>query len=226
MLPETQLTGELAEAPTAGGVYREYDYRSGAAQHSNAYLEGPVTAMLRMTEPSERLLDAGCGNGSLSSLFRRYARNVYAFDLSESGVAIARQVLGADRARVASVYEDFTRLFADAPQFDVIVSCEVIEHLYDPRAFVRRAHEALEPGGHLVLSTPYHGYVKNLALALTGKLDAHFSALWDGGHIKFWSPRTLTSLLVEQGFVDIAFRGAGRLPGLWKSMVLMGRKPR
>ena len=47
---------------------------------------------------------------------------------------------------------------------------------------------------------PHHGNLKNCAFALSGKLDAHFSALWDGGHIKFWSRRTLTALLQEAGF--------------------------
>jgi len=59
----------------------------------------------------------------------------------------------------------------------------VIEHLFLPRALLRFAAKVLKPSGSLILSTPYHGYLKNLALALTGKLDKHFTVLWDGGHI-------------------------------------------
>jgi len=66
---------------------------------------------------------------------------------------------------------------------------------------------------------------ENGALALTGKLDAHFFALWDGGHIKFWCCRTLTALLEETGFEVVACRGAGRCPWLWNSMLLAARKP-
>ena len=69
------------------------------------------------------------------------------------------------------------------------------------------------------------GYLKNCALAISGKLDAHFTALWDGGHIKFWSRRTLTALLQEAGFQVVSFRGAGRCPWLWKSMLIAARKP-
>jgi 2-polyprenyl-6-hydroxyphenyl methylase/3-demethylubiquinone-9 3-methyltransferase len=75
-----------------------------------------------------------------------------------------------------------------------------------------------------VLTTPYHGYLKNLALAVTGAMDAHFTALWDGGHIKFWSYRTLRQLLQEFGFGHCEFRGAGRWPALWKSMVVTARR--
>jgi 2-polyprenyl-6-hydroxyphenyl methylase/3-demethylubiquinone-9 3-methyltransferase len=76
--------------------------------------------------------------------------------------------------------------------------------------------------GVAVISTPYHGYWKNLAQALTGKMDGHFTALWDHGHIKFWSMRTLGELLREAGFVDVRF---GRVPALAKSMAAVAKKP-
>lgn len=78
--------------------------------------------------------------------------------------------------------------------------------------------------GIAIISTPYHGYWKNLALALTGKMDAHFTALWDHGHIKFWSIKTLGKLLREAGFVDIRFKRVGQVPALAKSMVVIARK--
>ena len=57
-------------------------------------------------------------------------------------------------------------------------------------------------------------------MALTGKMDTHFTVLWDGGHIKFWSVKTLTKLLEEFGFEMVVFKGSGRLPYLWKSMFI------
>jgi 2-polyprenyl-3-methyl-5-hydroxy-6-metoxy-1,4-benzoquinol methylase len=101
----------------------------------------------------------------------------------------------------------------------------VIEHLYDPRTFIRRVQECLRPGGVLVLSTPYHGYLKNVFIALSAKFDAHVEPLWDGGHIKFWSRSTLTALLEEMGFRVAGFVGVGRIPYLWKSMVLVSYRP-
>ena len=79
--------------------------------------------------------------------------------------------------------------------------------------------------GQLICSTPYHGYLKNLALSLVNKWDDHHNPLWDGGHIKFFSRDSLTRLLREAGLVNISFRGAGRLPYLWKSMVLAADRP-
>jgi len=74
-------------------------------------------------------------------------------------------------------------------------------------------------------ATPAINGQKNLAVALLGKFDQHASPLWDGGHIKLWSRNTLSALLREAGFVNLQFRGAGRLPYLWMSMVMSGDRP-
>jgi 2-polyprenyl-6-hydroxyphenyl methylase/3-demethylubiquinone-9 3-methyltransferase len=107
----------------------------------------------------------------------------------------------------------------------VVISLEVVEHLYDPRSYTRNLFSLIEPGGTAIISTPYHGYWKNLALALTGKMDTHFHALWDHGHIKFWSIATMTSLLTEAGFSELRFLRVGRTPMLAKSMIAIARKP-
>jgi 2-polyprenyl-6-hydroxyphenyl methylase/3-demethylubiquinone-9 3-methyltransferase len=105
-----------------------------------------------------------------------------------------------------------------------VLSLEVVEHVYAPRDYARTVFDLLEPGGVAIISTPYHGYWKNLALAVTGRMDAHFTALWDHGHIKFWSITTLSELLREAGFVDVRFERVGRVPALAKSMIAVARR--
>lgn len=106
-----------------------------------------------------------------------------------------------------------------------MISLEVVEHVYAPRDYARTLFDLVEPGGTAIVSTPYHGYLKNLALALTGRMDRHFTALWDHGHIKFWSIPTLTTLLTEAGFENIRFHRVGRIPALAKSMIAVAQKP-
>ncbi|MDJ0898543.1 MAG: class I SAM-dependent methyltransferase [Xenococcus sp. MO_188.B8] len=65
----------------------------------------------------------------------------------------------------------------------------------------------------------YHGYLKNVLLAVSGKIDQHFTSLWDGGHIKFFSVNTLKTLLELEGFINLKFDFAGRFPYIWKSML-------
>jgi len=106
-----------------------------------------------------------------------------------------------------------------------VISIEVIEHLYDPRAYARTLRGLLRPGGVALVSTPFHGYWKNLAIALSGATDKHVDPLWDGGHIKFWSPATLTALMVEAGLRVTAIRRVGRIPPLAKSMIAIVERP-
>jgi len=93
-----------------------------------------------------------------------------------------------------------------------------------PHRLPAYASAVLGPGGLLVISTPYHGFLKNLVLSIFNAWDAHLTALWCGGHIKFWSRKTLTTLLTENGFHVSQFHGVGRVPYLWKSMVVVARK--
>lgn len=170
-----------------------------------------------------RILDAGCGNGYLAGVLLDEGFEVIGVDASAQGIAIARASHPKGHFECASLYDELGPTIGEC---DAVVSTEVIEHLYDPRRFINGLRRLTRPGGLVILSTPYHGYVKNLALAILGRFDRHFTSLWDGGHIKFWSRRTLKRLLAENGFEVVDFGGCGRLPYLWKSMVMVARKSR
>jgi len=196
------------------------EYRSGGYSCAHAYLLATVERIVATRKP-ERIFDLGCGNGAVANRLSKYAP-VTGIDISVSGVQVAQQSFPHLNIHTGSVYDDLARRYGNFP---IVVSLEVVEHLFDPRAYAKRLFELVEEGGVAVVSTPYHGYWKNLALALTGKFDAHFSALWDGGHIKFWSIRTLGILLKDAGFERIDFVRAGRVPVLAKSMIAIAQKP-
>lgn len=170
-----------------------------------------------------RILDIGCGSGFLTGKLLDLGFDVYGVDASISGINSASKhypghffMINPSLAELPNELIEIT--------FDTIIATEVIEHLYDPKGFIQFCYKILPPGGELILSTPYHGYLKNLALAITGALDQHFTALWPGGHIKFWSKKTLMTLMNSWGFTVTRFSGCGRMPLLWKSMFLTGVK--
>ncbi len=167
------------------------------------------------------MFDAGCGNGSVAAhLAARF--EVTGIDASASGIAHANEAFPHLRLEVGSVYDDLAATYG---RFDAVVSLEVVEHLYDPRLYASRMFDLVRPGGVAVISTPFHGYWKNLAIALTDGWDGHFTALWDGGHIKFWSVRTLGRLLEEPGFARLQFSTVGRVPQLARSMIVVAQRP-
>ena len=159
----------------------------------------------------------GCGNGSLSNFLTQKGYDVVGVEESKSGIEIAIKNFPNCQFIQGSIYDlPYHKL---GEKFDIIISIEVIEHLFYPKELVRSAKKCLKPGGRLIMSTPYHGYFKNIALSISGKMDKHFTCLWDGGHIKFFSVATLTELLKSEKYEDIQFIFAGRFPYLWKAML-------
>jgi len=198
--------------------YSDYGFQSSQAEHTAAYLHDPLIQLLTKDAV---ILDLGCGNGALVNKLITLGYNAYGSDASASGIEIANKVNPGRFAIQDLSSDELPENFSNL-KFTTIISTEVVEHLYAPRKFVGFAKHILlrNGGGNFILSTPYHGYFKNLTIALAGKWDTHADPLWDGGHIKLWSKKTLTTLLNEQGFKVSAFRGCGRLPYLWKSMIL------
>ena len=202
------------------GAYRDYPYDTAAGDCAFAVLKAPLLRMLG--PPRGSVLDLGCGNGAMACELLAAGHDVIGVDASASGIALAN-----GRAAGRFFRHDFGNgtLPPGMPggPFRAVIATEVIEHLYHPRGLLDLARRVLVPDGDLILSTPYHGYLKNLALAASGRLDAHFNALWDGGHIKFFSRGTLETMLRQQGFMPVEFRGVGRVPWLWMSMLVRAR---
>lgn len=189
--------------------------------HSHGYLSSAVLQVLR-DHPVRTVLDIGCGNGVLAKDLADHGLAVTGMDPSESGIENARRLLPDARFYCLEVGTDPARI--QEADFDAVVSTEVIEHLLLPRQLLRLASAKLRPGGLLLLTTPYHGYLKNLVLSLFNRWDSHHSPQWDGGHVKFWSRRTLAALLQSENFHVVGFAGLGRVPYFWKSMLLVARK--
>lgn len=223
MSDEAEGERSLGIPPVANGGYQEYPWEP-APEHSHRYLLPAIRSLCPPLNANTRVLDVGCGNGTMAAHFIRLGCRVVGIDLSGSGIELARQLCPSGRFEVLAADHRVLEELGEDP-FDLVISTEVVEHLYDPKAFARGCFAATKSGGTFVCTTPYHGYLKNLAIDLAGGWDRHHDPLWDGGHIKFWSWTTLSKLLEDTGFADLKFRGAGRLPGFWKSMVVSGRRP-
>ena len=204
----------------------QYTYEDSNLANAHSFLMAPLLSMLPQSTKPEgqkiRILDLDCGNGSLSNVLAKKGYEIVGIEESEQGFTIASKNFPNCHFIQASIYDlPYAKL---QNSFDVVIAVEVIEHLFYPRELARAAKTCLKPNGRLILTTPYHGYFKNLALAVSGKMDHHFHALWDGGHIKFFSVKTLSTLLETESYTDINFKFAGRLPYLWKSMLCSCQK--
>jgi 2-polyprenyl-3-methyl-5-hydroxy-6-metoxy-1,4-benzoquinol methylase len=185
-----------------------------------------VLAKIRAVPKGGRICELGCGNGYFSGLLASAGYAVTGIDASASGIDIARREYGERIQFLVSSIDGGLPDSLSAESFDAVVSIDVVEHFYRPSALLESANRLLAKNGTLLLSTPYHGYLKNLAIALAGKMSSHMSPLWDGGHIKFFDVHTLGALLRDAGFEKPEFSFTGRFPFLWKSMLAVTSKRR
>lgn len=201
-------------------IATSFGWKSAEDTYSHSYLLPSVLQIATPLSP-RRVLDIGTGNGSALPVWCQQGWNVCAMEPDREGWELARKVSAAD-VRNLGVGSEIPSDWQQA--FDVAICLEVVEHLFDPHELVASVQATLKPGGHAIISTPYHGYWKNLALALANKWDFHHHPERVGGHIKFWSKDTLRELFASHGFEAVSFHGAGRFFPLWKSMIWVFRK--
>ena len=107
-----------------------------------------------------RILEIGSGVGYLTFALHQAGCDILGIDHSTEAVERATATFGP-LYRVASAE---SLAASELGGFDAVVSTEVIEHLQDPKGFVRDAAALLAPGGMLVLTTPNKDlYPRNLA---------------------------------------------------------------
>ncbi len=178
--------------------------------------KGDALSTLLRERGGGRVVDAGCGSGTLLELYADAADEVVALDVSEGALKAARKRGGENVTFKQADLEDEWPV--KAGWADVVVSSEVIEHLFEFRAYMMQISRALKPGGRLYLTTPYHGRLKNVVLALRG-FDHHFCN-YEGGHIRFFSNPHLERLAHDAGLAAVRFSSLGRIPALAKSTVM------
>ncbi len=201
----------------------EFAYTSPDPTWSNAYLWPELLRILAREAPAPHaVFELGCGNGATARLLAQRGYSVTGVDPSTSGIAIAKEH-ASERLQfeVGSTSHDLADRFGTFP---VVVSLEVIEHCPSARDFMRTFNSLLAPGGLGIISTPYHGYVKNLAVIALGGFDHHFNPLWEGGHLKFFTIRKLRELFGEFGFMTPEFHRVGRVPIVAKSVIAVIRR--
>jgi SAM-dependent methyltransferase len=137
---------------------------------------------------SGRILDVGCGRGLLPALLRKRGWEAHGTEISVTAAAHARQ-LG-----IPVFVGDLTASPYPPESFDVAVFWHVLEHMADPRAALRKAHEILRPGALLAVAVPNF---ESLQARATGPSWFHLDVPRHYFHFRL---RVLRRLLESEGF--------------------------
>ena len=107
--------------------------------------------------PSDRLLDVGCGTGTIVLELAPHVNRAVGLDLSPGMIAIAqRKAAGVANVEFRAESAGDLKSVDDAA-FDCVCAFNILHLVEDPAALARALHRVLRPGGILVSSTPCLG---------------------------------------------------------------------
>jgi len=165
-----------------------------------------VDVALKLLDKGDRLLDIGCGDGTLGYFAKNKYKEVYGVDISEEALKIAekRGII------VEKVNLNEEKLPFENEYFDAVTCLDVIEHVFEPRDLIKEINRVLKRGGILIISTPNIRHWRHLfSLIVKGRFPKTScdTEHWDGGHLHYFTYKDIELLLSEHGFEVLVKRG-------------------
>lgn len=148
--------------------------------------------------PNANLLEIGSGNGDTSqyALDTNKCGLCYGVEISETAAALARErghvVIVGD---IEEIPLDFQKNF-----FDVLIMSEVLEHLINPWAVLKKLRPYLKTGAVVMAGSPnvcHHSVIRSL---LQGGWQYHSSGVFDETHLRWFGPRDYRALFDSSGY--------------------------
>jgi SAM-dependent methyltransferase len=129
-------------------------------------------------KPTDRLLEIGFGEGYGSEIVEPWVREYVGVEVEPEAVTHAAEKY--QRPGASFVHYDGMTLPFDSASFDLLISFQVIEHVRDPKAFLREARRVTRPGERVLIVTPNRNHRLN-----DGERP------WNRYHIREFSPEEL-----------------------------------
>lgn len=143
----------------------EWGWNYGTAWAPSYEAFGRMRALFALSEASslkpKRVLEVAAGDGALCACLASQGAEVFANDLREENIrASVRHFVNSDAINILP-----GNLFELDPAavglFDLVIACEIVEHVAHTPAFLRRLKDFLTSDGHILLTTPNGRYFRN-----------------------------------------------------------------
>ena len=165
--------------------------------------------LVSFVSAGDRVLDLGCGDGSFAAALTGAGAQVTMADVAEG--ALSRAQAAAPDAEAVLLGEDAPLPFGD-DAFGLAWCGETLEHVADVTGLAAELRRVTRPGGTLLVTTPNQPRLVVALEALRGRvLEERFDPRAD--HLRFFTARTLGSLLRGAGFADVSVQAWDGPPG-------------
>lgn len=165
------------------------------------------------------ILDFGCGEGRYIEEFLKVnSYKIVGTDISSYAINKAKKKFPKAKFYVLSGDD---KLPLSDNSVDFIFAGDVIEHIFDVPNFMLEMNRVLKKNGKIFISTPYHGFLKNLVIVFVG-FDISFDPV--AQHIRFFTKKSLGKLLNKYGFSVIKYNQYGRFKPLSMGMYFVAKK--
>lgn len=179
----------------AGNVYDKYGTRNPIARYLMRGFEEALAELVKSSHATEAH-EVGCGEGHLARLLASLVPRVRASDFSRQVIAKARQEVASPESNVEFQVADIFDLDPAEDCAELVVCCEVLEHLERPEAAVERLAALARPW--LLVSVPWEPLWRVLNLARGKYLSAAGNT---PGHLNHWTRSGFLRLL--ERYVDV-----------------------
>jgi methionine biosynthesis protein MetW len=163
------------------------------AARAAAYERARPEILAHVPREARRVLDLGCATGTTgAALKRRQAVEVVGVEREPEYAREAATRL--DRVVTADVE---TLDPAELGTFDALIAADILEHLVDPWAVLRRCAQTLTPGGTAIVSLPNVGHWSTYAHLLAGSWPRKPEGIFDATHLRWFTLRDARELLAQ-----------------------------
>jgi len=158
---------------------------------------------------NNKVLDYGCGTGYGTYMLAKSAQTVVGVDVSDEAIDYAKENFVSDNLLFKSIDE------IGVEKYDVIVSFQVIEHVPNDKAYLKKIKGLLNPGGVLLLTTPNK----------QGRAFNYIQKPWNKYHLKEYTAKSMNNL-IKRFFTDFEILHISSVPELALSEITRRKKQR